>query len=536
MEKSIVRIKEKLSISFITKIVIVFAIFIRFWKLWSVPAGYNIDEIGSAYDAWNLLHSGVDRWGISFPVYFLNYGSGQSALIVYLMMLSEDIFGFNTFAIRFPSFLGSILVLLAGVGIIEHVWKNFYGIDKEIIKILFSILYIISPLCQMISHLGLDCDLMFGFSTLFLYSLILAVEKENWKYYLISGVCCGIMLYTYAISYLVTIIFLVITIIYLIFAKKVNVKEVIAFIVPLVILAFPLILVQYVNITGHDSIRIGLLTMPQMHGYRTKDFTFSHIAENFFLTIQSSLFYDYLDYNTIPRYFVFYPMSVPFAFIGFAVCASQLGNSLEKKEYNNISLIIFWYISMFCISCLLRGNGVIGVNINSNRIIGIFYPTMLFIIIGMIYCFKDISKRKWKQILAVLLSILYLVFSIKFYRYYFNYYNPEDYWNYTFSDAIDFINENKLDNNDIVSDEPYTYYLASARPLSNDFSIEGSNVISNNKKGDYICTGFTDDVLAQYPEANYIYPLNAEYNFTALDKAGYKTKEFKYVRLFYKEN
>lgn len=536
MWNSIVKTKNRLSISSVTVIVIIIAIIVRFWKLWSVPAGYNVDEMGSAFDAWSLLHSGVDRWGIRFPVYFWNYGSGQSALIVYMMMLSEAVFGFTTFAIRFPSFIGSVLVLLAGVGVIEHTWENFYGISKDILKLLFAILYLISPLCQMMSHLGLDCDLMFGFSILFLYTLILAVDKEDWKYYVLSGICCGVMLYTYAISYLVTIIFLVFAIIYLIITKRVNIKEVAAFVIPLCILAFPLILVQYINITGHESVSLGIFTAPKLAEYRAGEFTFSNLADNFFLTIKSALFYDFLDYNTMPRYFTFYPMSVPFAFIGCVVCIGKTGTFIEKKQYNGLSLVTFWFISMFFISCLLGGNGESGINPNTNKINGIFFPTMIFIVVGIVYCFKNITIYHWKKILAFLLSVVYFAFTIKFYHNYYHYYVPENYWNYTYSDAVDFLKEKNLDNKTIISDEAYTYYLASVRPLQSDFVVSGDNIISkDNTTIDYINSGFSDDVLAQYPDANYIYPVNSEYNFTALENAGYKLKEFKYCYLFYKD-
>ena len=60
--------------------------FTHLYRITSVPFGLNIDEAGSCYDAWSLAHFGVDRYLNSFPVYFSNFGSGQSALFVYLLM------------------------------------------------------------------------------------------------------------------------------------------------------------------------------------------------------------------------------------------------------------------------------------------------------------------------------------------------------------------------------------------------------------------------------------------------------------------
>ena len=42
------------------------------------------DEMGCGYDAYCLLHYGTDRYGYSWPVYFINYGGGQNALYTYV--------------------------------------------------------------------------------------------------------------------------------------------------------------------------------------------------------------------------------------------------------------------------------------------------------------------------------------------------------------------------------------------------------------------------------------------------------------------
>lgn len=41
----------------------------RIYRLASAPGGINQDEAFGAREAWSLLHSGIDSFGYSWPVY-----------------------------------------------------------------------------------------------------------------------------------------------------------------------------------------------------------------------------------------------------------------------------------------------------------------------------------------------------------------------------------------------------------------------------------------------------------------------------------
>lgn len=44
---------------------------LRLLWLGDIPGGLNQDEASIGYDAWALLHSGVDRNGMAWPVNFI---------------------------------------------------------------------------------------------------------------------------------------------------------------------------------------------------------------------------------------------------------------------------------------------------------------------------------------------------------------------------------------------------------------------------------------------------------------------------------
>lgn len=48
----------------------------RIWRFGIVPGDINPDEAFAGYDAYNLLHYGMDSAGYRFPVYLTTWGAG----------------------------------------------------------------------------------------------------------------------------------------------------------------------------------------------------------------------------------------------------------------------------------------------------------------------------------------------------------------------------------------------------------------------------------------------------------------------------
>ena len=178
-------IKNEKSISYV---VLIFAIILRCINFGTVPAGYHFDELGSAIDAWFIINYGTDRYGISYPVYFINYGGGQSALYTYLCAVSIFILEFNEIAIKLPALLSSVLFAVFGMKLIGITFSNY--INSSRLQLLFVILYAVSPYCFMSSRFGLDCNFMLGGSdfTIDFWAYIKSSSTEiAWALYPPSG-------------------------------------------------------------------------------------------------------------------------------------------------------------------------------------------------------------------------------------------------------------------------------------------------------------------------------------------------------------
>ena len=88
----------------------------RLLALGALPCGLNQDEAFAGYNAWALLHYGVDSSGYHNPVYFTAWGSGMNALEAILMMPFIALFGTGTAVLRLPQAPAACLSLFAVYG------------------------------------------------------------------------------------------------------------------------------------------------------------------------------------------------------------------------------------------------------------------------------------------------------------------------------------------------------------------------------------------------------------------------------------
>lgn len=403
--------------------------FLHLFKLDQVPYGLHIDEMAMGYDAYCISNWGVDRFLVSFPVYFINIGTGQNALYTYMAALCIKLFGYSEYILRIPAVINACLTVICGAGIIWKKWKTRKAV------ILFTGLYSILPFFLMSTRFGLESLLMLGFATLFLFTLIHAVERNKTGYYVLAGIGGGILLYTYAISYLVMIAFLIFSLWYLLRLKRINLKQIIAFAIPLGVIAMPLVLCQIINMFDLPEIKMGLITITKLEGYRGSEIEFHHIVANLFLNIKNIFWHDYLRYNSYPEYMTLFWVSIPFILIGICHAIGESIQHVRTKVWNITVVMTLWFFCMLAMGCLLGGTGP-----NCNKVNGIYISCIYFLVEGII-CMIDLTKcQTWAKGVLFITTISYLVCFISFADYYYyrsvkdNY--PEDLFETTYTDAL----------------------------------------------------------------------------------------------------
>src|SRR3990167_9117761 len=77
------------------------------------PPGFNADEAALGYNAYSLIKTGKDEWGISFPLVFKSFSDYKPGLYVYMAIPFIAALGLNELAVRLPSvLLGAFSIIL----------------------------------------------------------------------------------------------------------------------------------------------------------------------------------------------------------------------------------------------------------------------------------------------------------------------------------------------------------------------------------------------------------------------------------------
>lgn len=408
----------------------VFAI-TRLWRILTIPSGFHLDEAGMAYDAWCLSQYGVDRYLKSFPVYFINFGGGQNALYTYLTAGLFRIFGFHEILIRIPITFFSFLNLIFGMLIVRKVFPS-----RPYLVLGSGFLITICPYLILSSRLGVESLLMLGASTMFLYFFISAIDTGKYRYYILAGITGGITLYTYALSYLMIPLFLILSLIYVIRIRKFDFTKWSSMAIPLFLLAFPLIMTQLINLFDWDEMHLGIFTLTKLNQYRVSELqpiSFDSLK----LVIKDIFIGDMWRYNSIPGIPNLYWISIPLIIIGLIHTIRKTILAFKNRILDFRVLALWWFLSVFFVVCHIMPC--------ITQMNSIFFVLILFIIdaVSLIPPLK-----KWGSgVIKTVLAGTYIFYFFQFATYYYlgqytldNY--PLEYSDIRISEAISFIEAN----------------------------------------------------------------------------------------------
>lgn len=396
---------------YFTYLYIVFAIFFflatRLFRLNIIPFGYHYDEAGMAYDAYCLANYGVDRYLNSYPLYLHNYGGGQSVLYVYCCALLIRIFGtVNAWIIRLPAVFFSFLSLVFGFLFAKKINK------QGILAYLFPITFIISPVVIACGRLGIDCYLLMGSFAVFSYFLLSAILTIKWYHFVLSGIFGGLLLYSYALSYFILPIFLILFLMICIRTKRITLANIFEIGIPLFFLAFPLILIQIINIFDFPEIVFHGITLTKLLAYRVtefKPFSFARMSELISTIIKGDGFL-FVNPGSFGSFYLF---TIPFFAIGFFVSLFRNIKSIIKRVFNPTSIFLIWFVVEFLLFCHL--------NPISYRLNGLYLPICFFISYGVEILYELITKRSAKVAFAIVATFI-LFSAVAFLRFAVYYY------------------------------------------------------------------------------------------------------------------
>lgn len=479
---------------------VLLALFTRLYRLAEIPFGMHVDEAGMAYDAWSLVHYGVDRWLNEYPVYLLNYGEGQSALYAYLCAFLIKIVGHGEvtcFIVRLPGAIISFLAYLAGVYMI---WKAFQKRWAVVGAFILAIL----PYFIMQCRFGLDCNLLVNMLTISTALLFVAVEKDRYRYYIAAGILWGVTYYTYVMSYIPNTVILICICSYLLWRKRESWKKLLVFLVPIILLGLPLLLMIIINQFELPQIKLAFFTIPRLTVYRSGQIRFQWelMIENVSEVLKSILWRDWLEYNAFSGFYTMYTISIPFVVIGFFSLYRQVPELIKLKRFH--PSLVWWFVFVIY---FLFGLGIDGLGVN--RMNGIFFAQFFLVLEGIRAMF--FTLKRWKGVIANgMLAVVLLVYTIngaRFLTYYFEQYASEIYPQFLFCGTYEAIlekleQEGKLERNSVYIEDNYIYYFLSSQIDPYEFNRPGHEEDYFNQFTFYLPEEYEEDAVYIVRETN----------------------------------
>lgn len=232
--------------------ILLFAFILRVWNISSIPPGLNRDEAAIGFNAYSLLLSGKDEYGISYPLSLKSFGDWKLPLYIYADIPFIRLFSLNEFSVRFPSILfGTLTVLL-----VYLTSRKIFELhtSRHRISLLTAILLAISPwhvhFSRVTSEANLSAFLVILGLLLFLYRF------TKTRYLVLSSFILSLSLYAYHGSHIFTL-FLFIGLVVILLQKRTPKKELLLFIIPFIFMGF---VVYSRTLTTADKTKISGLT------------------------------------------------------------------------------------------------------------------------------------------------------------------------------------------------------------------------------------------------------------------------------------
>ena len=149
--------------------ILALALFLRVYKLESVPPSISWDEAAVGYNGFTIASFGRDGYGKFFPFFFRSFADDKHPIHVYITALSVKLLGLSEFSVRFPAAVFGVL----NVGLIFLLARVLF--KSTYLGLIASFFLAISPYNLHFSHFNHEANFALFFFmlglTLFYYSI-----------------------------------------------------------------------------------------------------------------------------------------------------------------------------------------------------------------------------------------------------------------------------------------------------------------------------------------------------------------------------
>lgn len=204
------------------------ALFLRIYKLDSVPYGFHVDEAKVGWNAYSIFKTGMDDKGNKLPLYYDSFGDFRPAGLIYLVIPSIAVFGNTVFAVRLPfALIGALTTIVLFIFVLE-----VFGKQKKYLALIAVVLLALNPWHIIASRATSESIVVIFLTILGLYFFIKLFRNNNLVNMFLSYFSFVLAFGFYHNIRVLAPIFLLILIFFykLVFLKKIKLKQILIFI------------------------------------------------------------------------------------------------------------------------------------------------------------------------------------------------------------------------------------------------------------------------------------------------------------------
>lgn len=466
--------------------ILLFACFLRLWKLDVVPVSLFGDELDVGYQAYSILKTGQDYSGNAWPIHFQSLAEWRTPLYLYSSVPTVALFGISPLGVRLPAAIFGILSIFAFYLLILQITKS------KSLSTLVALLLTISPWHIQYSRAGFEVTQLLFFLLFGLYAFFKGLEKPRWLS--IAAICFALMPWVYSTAKLFTPMLLVFLV--LVFYEsliKIPKKYLVYASIALAIVLVP---IAYSTVFGGGAARFNYISVftdptiePEVGTARQTDalargergtglhptvadklvhnkflFWLNNIEHNYIQSLSTDFLFNEGDLNlrhSIKGIGQLYRIEVIPLILGLILFFTS---KLDKKYK---LLMAFWILAGILPASITRDGGT-----HATRLILILPPLIFLVAYGLVEGILSLRSRMTRGLprsLKFLLPIAYcLMFFLSFVLYQHNYWmhNPfesERWWHAGWSEAIDAVKANENGYSKVIittADEPPWIFFA----------------------------------------------------------------------------
>jgi 4-amino-4-deoxy-L-arabinose transferase-like glycosyltransferase len=392
-------------------IIVILGFFLRFIDVSNDPPGLYIDEASIGYNAYTILTTGKDEYGIPHPLWFRSFGDYKMPVYIYSVSGAMALFGKTVFAVRIPSIItGTLTIIVLYLFLNELLsMEKDNKLQKKLkyLPILASFLLAISSWHIQFSRGGFEITMGSFFYLLAGYLYLLYIHKKSHKTITASILLFILSMYTYDTFRVLAPLALI----FIAYNQKIykNPKS-----IPYVILAGILILPIFLfTFTSQGSERLGATNaFGELHvqgiAMQMAIYPLDYFR-NYLSFFSLDFLFNYGDgigRHQIPNFGELYRWQLPFFLSGIYILLRQ-----KKSLIKNTVLLLFFTTPLA---------GALAVpSPHALRSLPLVFPCIIFISVGILFFIEYIRNFKLKILTVV---IILLISGYEFFLYLHFYY------------------------------------------------------------------------------------------------------------------